>query len=322
MYRLYNPYSGEHFYTAGVDERDGLRELGWTYEGVGWYAPEFSDTPVYRLYNPYAGEHHYTMDAAEKDSMEAAGWVDEGMGWYSDNAKTVPLYRDYNPNAFANNHNYTVSKDESLALVAVGWREESIAWYGCIAADGSISGASKTGWQNPTAYYQTGSTDAHLPSEAYRTEFCYVTPSRIAPDASREECVEAMIARAQEYLGTSYRWGYALAPDVGVDCSGLVIQALYACGMETIYNPYVHMYDESLTPTTNFMLNDPRFMRVSLDDRERGDLVFYGSDGAASHVGIYLGDDEIINATPPQVEYDSLWRWEIVGVVRPFVPVP
>ena len=46
MHRLYNPNSGEHFYTASVKERDGLVSAGWKYEGVGWTAPGLSSTPV------------------------------------------------------------------------------------------------------------------------------------------------------------------------------------------------------------------------------------------------------------------------------------
>lgn len=51
MYRLYNPNSGEHFYTASEKEKDHLNSIGWNYEGIGWTAPEKSNTPVYRLYN-------------------------------------------------------------------------------------------------------------------------------------------------------------------------------------------------------------------------------------------------------------------------------
>lgn len=32
MYRLYNPNSGEHFYTADSNERDHLTGVGWVYE--------------------------------------------------------------------------------------------------------------------------------------------------------------------------------------------------------------------------------------------------------------------------------------------------
>ena len=52
MYRFYNPYSGEHFYTASAEEGFMLSSIGWQYEGVGWIAPNDSDAPVFRLYNP------------------------------------------------------------------------------------------------------------------------------------------------------------------------------------------------------------------------------------------------------------------------------
>ncbi len=130
MHRLYNPNSGEHFYTASDSERDMLVDLGWTNEGEGWTAPASSETPVYRLYNANGGEHHYTMDANERDALIAAGWNAEGIGWYSDDGKGVPLYREYNPNAFANNHNYTADENEHKALISIGWRDEGYAWYG------------------------------------------------------------------------------------------------------------------------------------------------------------------------------------------------
>ena len=130
MYRLYNPNSGEHFYTASVSERSHLLSLGWNDEGIGWVAPASSNTPVYRLYNPYAGEHHYTTSLVERNHLISVGWNDEGIGWYSDDAQAVPLYRQYNPNQPANNHNYTTSLSENNWLVSIGWRAEGICWYG------------------------------------------------------------------------------------------------------------------------------------------------------------------------------------------------
>ena len=132
MYRLYNKYTGEHFYTGSESERDGLVAAGWTYEGVGWTAPETSGAPVYRLYNPYApgGDHHYTMSASERDSLVEAGWRYEGVGWFSDDSRGVALYRQYNPYAATGSHNYTASKAENDSLVTAGWRAEGVAWYG------------------------------------------------------------------------------------------------------------------------------------------------------------------------------------------------
>ena len=131
MHRLYNPNSGEHFYTQNIEERDYLDKIGWNYEGIGWYAPKSSSEPVYRVYNPNAGDHHYTLDAYEKDVLVSLGWKYEGIGWYSANKRTgQPLHRQYNPNAVAGSHNFTVDENERDYLVSLGWHDESIAWHG------------------------------------------------------------------------------------------------------------------------------------------------------------------------------------------------
>ena len=136
MYRLYNPNSGEHFYTASTKEHDGLVELGWQDEGEGWVAPIMSTAPVYRLYNPNAGEHHYTTSEKERDGLVEKGWNDEGIGWYSDTNQGTVLYREYNPNAYACNHNYTTSKKEHDWLIEQGWQDEGTAWYGVAKDEG------------------------------------------------------------------------------------------------------------------------------------------------------------------------------------------
>jgi hypothetical protein len=130
MYRLYNPNSGEHFYTQNGSERNYLISIGWNNEGIGWTAPAKSSRPVYRLYNKNGGEHHYTLSKAEKNNLVSAGWSYEGIGWYSDGKQRTVLYREYNPNAFSNNHNYTVSRAEHANLIRLGWRDEGTAWYG------------------------------------------------------------------------------------------------------------------------------------------------------------------------------------------------
>ena len=134
MFRLYNKYSGEHFYTSASAEKDNLVSYGWAYEGTAWIAPASSNTPVYRLYNPNSSEHHYTMKSSEKDFLVGVGWKDEGIGWYSDDNQGTPLYRLYNPNAAgqyeAGGHHYTKDVNEKNSLIAAGWRDEGIGWYG------------------------------------------------------------------------------------------------------------------------------------------------------------------------------------------------
>ena len=130
MYRLYNPNSGEHFYSGSEEERDNLVSNGWNYEGIGWYAPTDSGQSVYRLYNPNAGDHHYTMSAEERDNLVNAGWTFEGISWNSAEESQLPLYRLYNPNAVAGAHHYTLSSEEKNSLVNAGWKYEGISWYG------------------------------------------------------------------------------------------------------------------------------------------------------------------------------------------------
>lgn len=131
IYRLYNPWSGEHFYTSSSSESNHLVSLGWNYEGVAWKSPTSSSTPVYRLYNPWSGDHHYTTDASERRSLLNIGWRDEGIGWYSDDSHGVPVYRLYNPYVTSFYHHYTTSWSECQSLISLGWHDEGIGWYGC-----------------------------------------------------------------------------------------------------------------------------------------------------------------------------------------------
>ncbi|GAA2943671.1 hypothetical protein ACHEVJ_00955 [Enterococcus raffinosus] len=132
VYRLYNPNSGEHFYTPDLSESRYLRSVGWREEQIGWFAPNFhTGAPVYRLYNPNAGDHHYTMNSYEAAHLVSVGWRDEGVAFVSafSNHPRVPIYRLYNPNAKAGAHHYTPNSNERDHLVRVGWRSEGIGFY-------------------------------------------------------------------------------------------------------------------------------------------------------------------------------------------------
>lgn len=135
MFRLYNPNSGEHFYTASPVERAAIIAAGWSDEGYAWTAPVKSATPVYRLYS--GTDHHYTTSEVERDYLIGIGWSDEGIGWYSDDAKGVGLHRLFNPNVNPNaptnnsgSHHYTTSDEERGYLVSLGWNYENVGWYG------------------------------------------------------------------------------------------------------------------------------------------------------------------------------------------------
>ena len=160
----------------------------------------------------------------------------------------------------------------------------------------------KIGWQNPSDMYQV-STYNVSPHSTSRGILSYMTPSRIGAAATRQDCVEAFIARAYEYLGTSYVWNYACAPGVGVDCVGLVMQCCYAVGMDTKDDDYIKCFDPIChwdsgsdgwhSHDANNLWNYGKIQRISKWQMSRGDLVFW-----PGHVAIYLGNDQIIQALP------------------------
>ncbi|WP_423788945.1 hypothetical protein [Lactococcus lactis] len=130
VYRLYNPNTGEHFYTENFYEQKSLSTNGWRYEGVGWQAAT-SGTPVYRVYNPNArgGDHYYTMSKYEAQSLVNKGWRWDNNGkaaFYS--GGSVNLYVAYNPNANSGSHNYTTNTYEQNSLLGKGWRYGKVAW--------------------------------------------------------------------------------------------------------------------------------------------------------------------------------------------------
>ena len=131
MFRMYDPNSGEHFYTGSTVERDFLVSAGWHYEGVGFNFP-VEGKPVYRLYEPTYGEHLYTMDEAEKAKLISWGWNDEGVAFNSAGADEVPQYRLHNPNEKRGAYHFTGSEDERNFLISIGWINEGIGWYSCL----------------------------------------------------------------------------------------------------------------------------------------------------------------------------------------------
>lgn len=157
MYRLYNPNSGEHFYTASIGERDFLKKVGWKYEGGAWTAPTNGED-VYRLYNPNAGDHHYTTSKAEKDKLVKVGWKYEGVGWKSGGSSKV--YRLYNPNAKgAGAHHYTLSKGEYDFLVKKGWKGEGVGWYADDTFEPGVILTTKTETKKEILKYNTITKD-------------------------------------------------------------------------------------------------------------------------------------------------------------------
>ena len=87
LHRLFNPETGDHFYTTYEWERDtAQREHGYRNEGVACYVFESQGekrTPLYRLYNQQTNDHLYTTSASERNTAKGMhGYLDEGITCY------------------------------------------------------------------------------------------------------------------------------------------------------------------------------------------------------------------------------------------------
>lgn len=111
--------------------------------------------------------------------------------------------------------------------------------------------------------------------EAIRSTVPKYTPSRGSVPISSN----AVIAYASNFLGTPYLWG-GTTP-AGFDCSG--------------FTQYVYRhFGVTIGRTTYDQINNG--YAVSRDALQPGDLIFFGSSGNPTHVGIYVGNGVYINA--------------------------
>lgn len=129
IYQLFNPQSGEHFFTASKHEHSVLIKAGWLDEGVGWMAPVRSKTPVYRLSNRRTADHRFTTSRSARDQLRRAGWRYEGIAWYSDDSKTLPVYKNRNGAAKISPYRFTLHKKTYRARAQKGWERKGVAWY-------------------------------------------------------------------------------------------------------------------------------------------------------------------------------------------------
>jgi cell wall-associated NlpC family hydrolase len=113
--------------------------------------------------------------------------------------------------------------------------------------------------------------------------------------------VQAVLDFARAQIGKPYVWG-GTGPD-GYDCSGLVQAAWAQAGV-------------SLPRTTYDQVNAGT--RISRDEVQPGDLLFFYSESSPSHVGIYSGNGNMIhgsNPSKPLEEVSLAAYWDSVFTV-------
>jgi cell wall-associated NlpC family hydrolase len=118
----------------------------------------------------------------------------------------------------------------------------------------------------------------------------------------------AVLMRALGLVGTPYRYG-GNSPAGGFDCSGLV-------------NYVFRDAAEVSLPRTSRELAAMQGPRLAPERLAAADLVFFGSSGSVSHVGIYVGEGRFVHApsTGGTVRLDHLdgpyWASHYTGARR------
>ncbi|GAA5053332.1 NlpC/P60 family protein [Nocardia callitridis] len=125
------------------------------------------------------------------------------------------------------------------------------------------------------------------------------SPSPSEPSVTGSAAVETVVDRAMAQLGVTYAWGggdedgptlgirdggvadrHGDYKKVGFDCSGLMVYAFAGIGV-------------SLPHYSGYQYNAGT--RVPVDDRARGDMLFWGANGS-QHVALYLGKGKMLEA--------------------------
>ncbi len=128
------------------------------------------------------------------------------------------------------------------------------------------------------------------------------TDVAVSPDAA------GAVQAAESQLGVPYQWGAESpkgSPDPGFDCSGLTQWSWGQAGVN-LPRTAQEQYDA--------------ISHVDMADLQPGDLLFW-NDGTTSvqHVGMYVGDGDVIDApeTGEDVQIQPIWTNGLVGAGRP-----
>lgn len=115
---------------------------------------------------------------------------------------------------------------------------------------------------------------------------------------------EDLVGSAEKYLGVPYVWGGESLAEGGLDCSGLVQRALADLGIDDV--PRVARDQATLGTEV-----------ASLDEAQPGDLVVLGG---GSHIGIYVGDGQMIDAPKPGASVTIRDVYEEPTTIRRILP--
>lgn len=200
-----------------------------------------------------------------------------------------------------------------------GYDKYNQATYNAVRAFQKKHGLTVTGNVNETTWVKMGFTKS-----SWTSIDSYVAPLAAYAWNGRSAHITAMIDQAYQYLGNPYLVGSSSSPKYGTDCSGLVMQALYAGGIDPLPVSAIHHAYPGNEWNSRNLFAAKKLKTVSYAHRQRGDLIFYYQPGTHTvwHVAIYLGHNKVIESWPPKIMVQPVknsQRSDIAGVKRPFI---
>ena len=249
-------------------------------------------------------------------------WLQSGSGWryrFGDGTRAENVF------CTIKGVRYYFGEDGLMYSDRMLQREDGTRYYF------KHSGAMQTGWKKLNGRYYNFGSDGKLcngrdgqktPAHIVDVPGYYIMPLLADENNSRTERIDAMIQSGMEYIGTSYKAFWAGNPGTYCDSAGLVMQALYGAGCHYDgINPKTHAGEKTESVTIQKLWENKNMKTVSIQQRRRGDLVFYQDDqGTVNQVGIYLGHNRVLEEWPPCGEIHSLYwskRNRVKGFKRP-----
>ncbi|ETO39946.1 Protein p60 precursor (Invasion-associated protein) [Fructilactobacillus florum 8D] len=133
-----------------------------------------------------------------------------------------------------------------------------------------------------STYYFDPSTYLKVTNEWRLTDrgWSYFDGNGILQDTKDTQKAENIINVASRFIGWGYRWGGS-NPSTGFDCSGLTSYAFAQAGISLPRTAADQYYAST---------------KIAANQAQRGDLVFFSNGSGIFHVGIYLGNNQMLDA--------------------------
>nr|AAO83902.1 invasion associated protein p60 [Listeria ivanovii] len=218
------------------------------------------------------------------------------------------------PTVNTNASSYTVKSGDTLSKIATtfgttvskikalnGLNSDNLQVGQVLKVKGTVPTANTNSNSNATA--PTTNTNNNTSNTSTSTPSKNTNTNSNASQGSSSASASSLTAEAQKHLGKAYSWG-GNGPTT-FDCSGFTKYVFAKSGV-TLPRTSGAQYASST--------------KISESQAKPGDLVFFDYGNGIAHVGIYVGNGQMINAQDNGVKYDNIhgsgWGQFLVGFGR------